>query len=134
MVLNKTNTIKLLRKICKNQNVKVVFREHKDDCFGECDLGSEIIYINKKNSKKNIAVTVYHELAHVYCIRNQMWSGFHSGDKMGSKKIFFVENKVEWIAKEMWDIQGMRKYFGQFEFYYSKKNKKKVLEWIKKNY
>lgn len=132
--INKELTIKLLRHVCKNHNVKVIFQNFSDDYFGKCDLDGKTIYINKKCSKKDMAVTAYHELAHVYCIINQMWPKFHSNDKISVKKIFFVENKIEWIAKRLWDQDGMRKYFGQFEFYYSKKNKKEALNWIKENY
>ena len=131
---DKIITIKLLREICKKQNVKVIFRNFTDDYFGKCDLDGKTIYVNKKSSKKDMAITVYHELAHVYCIRNQMWPEFHSNNKISNKRVFFVENKVEWIAKRMWDQDGMRKYFGQFQFYYSKKNKKEALTWIKENY
>jgi Zn-dependent peptidase ImmA (M78 family) len=134
MSFDKVITIKVLREICKKQNVKVVFRNFTDDYFGKCDLDGKTIYINKKSNKKDMAVTVYHELAHVYCIKNQMWPEFHSNDKISAKKVFFVENKIEWIAKRMWDQDGMRKYFGQFEFYYSKKNKKEAMNWIKENY
>jgi hypothetical protein len=130
----KAITIKLLREICKKQKVKVIFRNFTDDYFGKCDLDGKTIYVNKKNSRKDMAVTVYHELAHVYCIRNRMWPEFHSDSKISVKKVFFVENKIEWIAKKMWDEDGMRKYFGQFEFYYSKRNKKEALKWITHNY
>jgi hypothetical protein len=134
MSIGKCATIELLRKVCKKQNVKVIFRNFLDDYFGKCDLDGKTVYINKKSSKRDMAITVYHELAHVYCIRNQMWSQFHSDGKISAKKIFFVENKIEWIAKRMWDLDGMRKHFGQFEFYYSKKNKKEALKWIRENY
>lgn len=132
--LDKHIAIKLLKKVCKKQNIKAIFRRFKDDYYGKCDLDGKTIHININANRKDIAVTVYHELAHAYCIRNKMWVEFHSNQDLSTKKIFFIENKIEWIAKKMWDQDGMRKYFGQFEFYYSKKNKKEALKWIKENY
>jgi hypothetical protein len=49
-------------------------------------------------------------------------------------KAFIIENWVEWWAKREWDSRGMRRLFGHYQFVYLKKNKKKLVEWIKKVY
>jgi hypothetical protein len=134
MSLSKTLAIDLLRGICKQMQVKIIFRRFKDDYYGKCDQDGRTVHINTEANAKDIAITVFHELAHVHCIRNGMWKEFHDGSFFSAKKIFFIENKVEWIAKKMWDDHNMRKYFGQFQFYYSKRNKKEAMQWIKDNY
>lgn len=83
-------------------------------------------------SIKDIAITSFHELAHAYCIRNGIYKNFHTGEyRYTPEQTFRYENKVEHIAKQLWDKAGMRKQLGQFGFYYKKRNKKQVLDWIK---
>jgi hypothetical protein len=133
-VETKKDTIYFLRELCKKNKVKVSFRKVDGDFYGECETTGKKININKNSSKKQMVMTVFHELGHVHCIRNRIWSDFHNKSKYSYKKAFLAENWIEWWAKNNWDKSGMRKYFGQYKFFYSKKDKKQILEWIKKNY
>ena len=133
-VETKKDTIYFLRELCKKNNVKVSFRKVDGDFYGECETTGKKIHINKNNSKKQMAMTVFHELGHVHCIRNGIWSEFHNKSTYPHKKAFLAENWIEWWAKKNWDKNGMRKYFGQYQFFYSKRDKKAILEWIEKNY
>lgn len=133
-VNTKKDVIHFLRDVCKKNRVKVSFRKFDDDCYGECETTGKKIHINKNNSKKQMAMTVFHELGHVYCIRNGVWKEFHNKTKYPYKKAFIAENWIEKWAKKKWDSDGMRKLFGQYQFFYSKKDRKAILDWIKKNY
>lgn len=132
--MNREQTFKFLRNICNYYKVKVIFRHFKANCDGECYQDGKTISVNKNQPKKDIATTVYHELAHALCIREGRWLDFHLGEDFPIEDSFYIENQVEWIAKKLWDKDGMRRFFGQFKFYYTKKDKKEVLKWISENY
>lgn len=125
--------IKLLRGVCKKYNVRIRFVKMRG-FDGECSPNGKIIFVNKKLSCRGMAQTVFHELGHSYCIKNGIWKQFHKNASYPAIKSFIVENWIEWWAKREWDHYGMRKIFGQYQFSYLKKNKKKLLKWIKKVY
>lgn len=132
--MTKKETYKFLRELCKAYNVKVGFNTFTKEYDGQCATTGKKIFINKKITKKRLAETVFHELGHVYCIRNGVFKEFHDSYNYPAELIFEAENWVEWWAKKNWDACGMRKLFGHYEFYYSKKDKSKVIKWIKENY
>jgi hypothetical protein len=126
-----TTLIALLRKHCRGKRVTMRCRAISNGIHGLCYPNGKLIDINKKiREKAEIARTVFHELAHAECIKEGRYKKFHS-EELPPAKTFYYENKVEHIAKKNWDKAGMRKLFGQYQFYYSKKNKKNVIEWIR---
>jgi hypothetical protein len=134
MIRTKKDTIKILRNICKKEKVKVIFKKFNTDASGICVRPGKIIYINKNLLIQDTACTVFHELGHVYCMRNKIWKQFHLSNDIHPSVIFRIENWIDNWARRKWDEMGMRKYFGQYKFYYAKKDKKTVLGWIKENY
>jgi hypothetical protein len=120
-----------LREICKEYEVKVIFRKLSGDIDGECDPKGNFINIDKNLTAKDMAQAVFHELGHVYCIRKGIWEKFHEDPQYPALKSFKVENWVEWWAKKEWDAQGMRKLFGQYKFVYLKKNKNELIKWFR---
>lgn len=132
--MTKKETCKFLRKLCKALDVKVGFHTIEGDYDGQCSTTGKKIFINKKITKKRLAETVFHELGHVFCIRNGIYKEFHDSYTYPADLIFEAENWVEWWAKNNWDAFGMRKLFGHYQFYYSKKDKSKIIKWIKENY
>jgi hypothetical protein len=123
-----------LRKICKEYDVKVIFRKLGKDIDGECDPSANFINIDKNLTAKEMAQAVFHELGHVYCIRKGIWEKFHEDPEYPALKSFKVENWVEWWAKREWDAHGMRKIFGQYQFVYLKKNKKELIKWFRNHF
>ena len=128
----------ILRNICKQYKVKVIFKNKLKNHNGTVVHGlhypghKKVIHINSSIPIKYIASAVFHELGHVYCIEYGIWSRFHS-EKVSSLMAFRVENWIEWWAKNEWDRMGMRKLFGYYSFSYCKADKKKLLEWFEEN-
>jgi hypothetical protein len=133
--MNREKTIQFLRQICLQYDVKVKFRSrfHKD-LDGEADVENEIIYIDKKLTRKAMAEAVFHELGHIYCYRKGIWKKFHKEHDYSAIKSFKAENWIEHWAKREWDAWGMRKIFGQYRFSYLKSEQKKLVKWIKKHF
>jgi hypothetical protein len=129
--MNREKTIRFLRQVCLQYEVKVVFRSRfNKELEGEVDIDTQIIYINKKLPRKTMAEAVFHELGHIYCIRKGIWKKFHKSQDYSAIKSFKAENWVEHWAKREWDDWGMRKIFGQYRFSYLKSERKKLIEWF----
>ena len=129
--MNKQETIRFLREICRQYEVKVVFKSRfNKELDGEADVEKEIIYIDKKLARKPLAEAVFHELGHIYCIRKGIWKKFHKEQDYSAIKSFKAENWVEHWAKREWDAWGMIKFFGQYRFAYLKSEKKKLIKWF----
>jgi hypothetical protein len=127
--MKRNTTVRLLRDICKEYKVRIRF-VHLRGFDGECALDGKTIFVNKKASCKGMAQIVFHELGHAYCIKNGVWKMFHKSQSYPPMKSFIAENWIEWWAKREWDRLGMRRLFGQYQFAYLKKNKKKLVKWI----
>lgn len=129
--MNREKTIRFLRQICTQYDVKVIFKAklHKD-IDGEADTKNEVIFINKNLSRKCMAEAVFHELGHIYCVRKGKWKKFHEDNDYSAIKSFRAENWVEHWAKREWDAWGMRKMFGQYRFTYLKSEQKHLIKWI----
>ena len=133
--MNREKTIRFLRQICLQYEVKVVFRTRfNKELDGEADVEKEIIYIDKKLPRKALSETVFHELGHIYCIRKGIWKRFHKENDYSAIKSFKAENWIEHWAKREWDAWGMRRFFGQYRFAYLKSEKKKLVEWFQKQF
>lgn len=133
--MNREKTIRFLRQICRQYDVKVVFKNKMPkDIDGEVDTKREIIYIDKNLSRKALTETVFHELGHIYCVRKGIWKKFHEESNYSAIKSFKAENWIEHWAKKEWDAWGMRKFFGQYRFAYLKSEQKSLIKWIKKHF
>ena len=133
--MNREKTIRFLRQICLQYEVKVVFKSHFDkELEGEVDIDKEIIYIDKKLPRKTMAEAVFHELGHIYCVRKGLWKKFHKEQNYSAIKSFKAENWIEHWAKREWDAWGMRKFFGQYRFSYLMSEKKKLIKWFENKF
>ncbi len=133
--MNREKTIRFLRQICLQYEVKVVFRTRfNKELDGEADTENEIIYIDKKLPRKALSEAVFHELGHIYCVRKGIWKKFHKEHHYSAIKSFKAENWVEHWAKREWDAWGMRKFFGQYRFAYLKSEKQKLIKWFENKF
>lgn len=133
--MNREKTIRFLRQICLQYDVKVVFRtQFNKDLDAEVDVEKEIIYVDKKLSRKGLAEAVFHELGHIYCVRKGIWTKFHKEQNYSAIKSFKAENWIEHWAKREWDAWGMRKMFGQYRFSYLRSEKKKLIKWFENKF
>jgi len=133
--MNREKTIRFLRQICLQYEVKVVFKSHFDkELEGEVDIDKEIIYIDKKLPRKTMAEAVFHELGHIYCVRKGLWKKFHKEQNYSAIKSFKAENWIEHWAKREWDAWGMRKFFGQYRFSYLRSERKKLIKWFENKF
>ena len=133
--MNRQKTMQFLRQICLQYGVKVTFRTRfNKELDGEVDVQNEIIYIDKKQTRRGMAETVFHELGHIYCVRKGKWKKFHREENYSAIKSFKAENWIEHWAKQEWDEWGMRKLFGQYRFSYLKSERKKLIKWFEKKF
>lgn len=133
--MNREKTIRFLRQICLQYEVKVVFRSRfNKELDGEVDIEKEIMYIDKKQTRRGMAEAVFHELGHIYCVRKGLWEKFHKERDYSAIKSFKAENWIEHWAKREWDAWGMRKFFGQYRFSYLRSEQKKLVKWFEKKF
>ena len=133
--MNREKTIRFLRQICLQYEVKVSFRTRfNKELDGEAYVEKEIIYIDKKLPRKALSEAVFHELGHIYCVRKGIWKRFHKENGYSAIKSFKAENWVEHWAKREWDAWGIRKFFGQYRFAYLNSEIKKLIKWFERKF
>jgi hypothetical protein len=133
--ISRKETIKLLRSICKERNVKVTFtRRLGHDIAGEADTENEHIWISRDMARGAMAQATFHELGHIYCVRNNLFMAFHSSDDWPANEVFEAENFIERWAQKEWDKLGMRKLFGRYHFAYLRRDKRTIVKWLAQHF
>lgn len=112
----KHKTLKLLRKIY-NTKIRVVKR-NRYTYWGAWNL-SDIIYVNSNVSTLEFIQTIFHELGHSYCYRNNIWFKYHNYDHAYDMKYLSKKKKLalrltalkaeRWVDK--WAKKEYRKYY-----------------------
>lgn len=102
---------------------KIVWRKGKNLNFlGECDFVTGTIHLNYKHcqsiSLKDRAQLLFHELGHIYCFNNNIWSSYHTSKRLTrarKQKIIYTALKAEkWV--DMWAEQQYALYYPNFKF------------------
>jgi hypothetical protein len=131
---NKPAVIQKIREIAKRKRIKVRVWNMPYDAYGECRLDGKLISLNKRASKREILHTFFHELGHLYCLRQGIWKSFHRNNSTPPQQTFRIENWIEQWARKEWSKEKMTREFGPYKFFYSKRNKNACLRWIKESY
>ena len=113
---------------------KVIFSKRAIHVNGSYSPTTKVIYLCDKLAKKPILYTFFHELSHHIACEQDEWIDYHfDRDIFSSDKIFLFENKIDKIAKQLWNENVSQKIWGKYKYSYPQKNKRFLLRWIKKH-
>jgi len=133
---------KTLKNIVDHYGIKKLSYFSNYDSWGMCYYTEGLIEINYflKNKKKKFLNTLFHEIGHLYCYRNDIWKNYHIDKVRLSKKekelIVKTGLKAErWI--ENWAEKEMKKWFPKVSYdkgYYKPYKTKLFKEYLEENF
>lgn len=127
----------LRKQICsmsKTLNVKkVVFNNKSKDLAGTYNAKKQTIFIDSKQSKKNMLLAYFHELAHHVAVSKGKWLLYHHSPGtllITSKAKFKIENSIDKIAKQLWNKYVDIKVWGKYKYGYPQIHMKSTITWF----
>lgn len=101
---------------------KVCFNRKGKDLRGSYNCHTGRLYLDLKQTKKELLVAFFHELGHHTAVENHRWLDYHfqSLSAMTAEKIFRVENRIDRIACKLWNKYVDRKIWGRYKYVYPK--------------
>lgn len=133
--LTKKQLRKQIIKFAKLQNVnRVVFNNKSRFLLGSYCAIKNNIFLNNLQTKKSMVLTFFHELGHHYAVEHKLWENYHYDKKdFTAKQMFDIENKIDKIAKQLWNQFVDIKIWGKYKYVYPVTSKRISIKWFKDN-
>ncbi len=134
-VFNKKTTLNGLKNdikcFAKSKGVyRVICNKRATYILGSYSTKTKVIYLSSKQTKKQMLVTFFHELAHFTACKKGWWKKYHTQIVKDSVNAFFVENSIDRLAKQLWSTHVDTKIWGKYVFAYYVKDKRQHLEFF----
>jgi hypothetical protein len=122
------NSIKTL---AKTTGVKrVTYNNRAIYVDGTYNHKTKVIFISSRLTKKNILQTFFHEFAHhIACGRGQ-WKKYHTQEVTNSEYAFLIENRIDRLARKLWNRYVDSFIWGKYHFTYVKKDKRMYMKFL----
>lgn len=133
-VNNKITKAQLRKVIClfaRQQGVnKVIFNDKGTRVKGTYNPFTKNLYIDTKQTKKELLHTLFHELGHHTAVQKNKWKNYHHClvECMSVEKIFQIENSVDRIGQKLWNKYVDVKFWGKYKYSYPKKQKNNIIK------
>jgi Zn-dependent peptidase ImmA (M78 family) len=136
--LTKSQLRKEICAMAKDSGVKrVTFNRKAKHVMGTYNPLNKVIYIDCKQSRKDMLLTFFHEMGHFTAIKRKKWLNYHMDPGtplISTSRKFDIENKVDKIAKELWNKHVDTKAWGKYIYGYPKSEKRASVNWLSKYY
>jgi len=134
---NKLTKKELRKEICslaKHLGVKrVTFNNKAKFVSGTFNAKNNVIFIYTELTKKDLLLTFFHELGHFTAVKDRKWLLYHSDAATplisGTTK-FNIENKIDKIAKKLWNKYVNTKTWGKYKYGYPRMRKQELANWL----
>ena len=134
---NKLTKKELRKEFCsmaKHLGVKrVVFNNKSKHVSGTYSALTNNIFIDSKQSRRSMLLTFFHELGHFTAVQDNKWMLYHlnAGTPLisGTKK-FDIENKIDKIARQLWNKYVSPKAWGKYKYGYPRTQKQQLSSWL----
>jgi hypothetical protein len=140
MRINKRITRRLLYELALEYDVRLHFTNQDNSIHGSARYWNKSISINAKQSGISMLSTFFHEVGHVHCWKNKIWTSFHVDKPIihltaSEKRLYMLTAlKAErWVDR--WAKKEMKKHFPRkhyIESYLSEKSGKEFTQSVKK--
>lgn len=129
--------------LCKKYNVDIYFFEDidKNNPRGYASVESSSISINTDGIKNKsiLFASIFHEIGHIHCYRNNLWVAYHTLNKKSYasekiKKFRATAYKAEcWVDR--WGEKEMKKHYPKLKYKIGYiPNNKKSIKWLNDYY
>jgi Zn-dependent peptidase ImmA (M78 family) len=108
---------------------RTVFSNKAKRVRGTYNVLTGILYIDTKQSKKETLLTFFHELGHHFAVKKRKWNKYHYNlvKCMAIEDIFNTENKVDGVAKDLWNKHVNSNQWGKYKYMYPRSKKRKIM-------
>jgi hypothetical protein len=112
---------------------KVIFNSSAKHVCGSYNARTNTIFLSLKQTRKQMLNTLFHELAHYDSVKRKKWIKYHFNlyKTANYEQWFFIENKIDQLGKKLWECYIDKSEWGNYKFFYLKKNKTKMTIFLK---
>ena len=109
---------------------RVVFNNKGIKVKGTYNVVTGIVYIDLKQTNKEMLHTFFHELGHHTAVKKNKWNKYHHSplSSMDSNVAFDIENKIDQIGKQLWNKYVDIKQWGKYKYSYLKSQKSSLIK------
>jgi hypothetical protein len=111
----------------------VIFNSTARRVCGTYNASTQNIFLSLNQTKKQMLNTFFHELGHHESVKKGKWVKYHFDlyKKANPETLFYIENKIELIGKKLWKqyVDGTK--WGNYKYFYLKKNKAQMKTFLK---
>ena len=128
--LNKAQLRKVICELAKTLGVKkVAFNRKAKRVRGTYNCLTHIVYIDTKQTRRDILLTFFHELGHHYALKCNLWMEYHLCliKTIEVEKMFEIENNIDKIGKSLWNKYVDHKQWGKYKYVYPKSQKNAIM-------
>ncbi len=134
---NKITKRDLRKQICsmaKESGVKKVsFNNKAKYVMGTYNALNDVIYIDVKQNKRDMLLTFFHEMGHFTAVKKKKWLVYHFDPHtslISHDEKFKIENKIDKIAKQLWNKHVDTKIWGKYKYGYPLVDKRDSVNWL----
>ena len=131
------NRKSLRKEIClmaKESGVrKVAFSNKGKHVTGTFNAVNDVIFIDMKQTRKEMLLTFFHELGHFTAVKKRKWLMYHynpSTPLISATEKFNIENKIDKIAKQLWNKHVDITVWGKYRYGYPQVQKREIVNWF----
>jgi hypothetical protein len=110
-----------VKKVCFNSKGKYV--------RGTYNAFNHVLYLDTKQTKKEMLNTFFHELGHHFAVKHNRWKTYHFNlvPSINFDRMFLIENRIDRSAKKLWNKYVDTKIWGRYKYVYLKTNKNYIM-------
>jgi hypothetical protein len=133
---SKVNKPQLREMICKTAKTfgvkRTIFNNKGKYVRGTYNPLNNNIYLCLNQTKKDLLNAFFHELGHHFAVKNNRWKVYHFNlvSSMTVERMFRIENRIDRIAKKLWNKYVDLNQWGKYKYAYPKANKKQIMNHI----
>jgi len=124
-----------IKEFAKLQQVnRVICSKRAEFINGSYNAITNVIFLSTRLDCKPLLCTFFHELSHHVASKKRIWRNYHFDLKaFTTDKIFLLENKIDKIAKRLWNEHVNLTEWGKYEYSYPVKDRKYLIGWISRH-
>lgn len=114
---------------------KVIFNASAKRIYGSYNASAGILFLSLNQTKKEMLNALFHELSHHESVKKRKWIKYHFNlyKTINHEREFCIENKIDKMGKILWNRYVITSKWGNYKYFYPKKNKKAMTNFFETN-
>lgn len=112
---------------------KITFNKNAKHVCGTYNAETKSMFIAANQTKKELLLAFFHELAHHVSFDQKKWLKYHLSDNktFSAETAFEIENKIDKKAFKLWNKYVELKQWGKYKYFYPKQRKTQLIKLFK---